>query len=147
MAYVSVRNTLLLATLISLVIFALYPAAPPRVAGIGISDPVSGGQFNLNHGLVSSLYNPFAAMPSMHFGYALIVGVSLICEAHADGLRLTGLLYPALVLLIIITTGNHFLLDAVAGAAVVGAAALIVRAVAPVSRSNERARRWSRTEF
>jgi hypothetical protein len=137
-AYAAVRNTLLLATLISLVIFALYPAAPPRVAGIGIADTVSGGQFNLNHGLISSFYNPFAAMPSMHFGYALIIGVSLASEADAIATRFAGLLYPALVLLIIVTTGNHFLLDAIAGAFVVGVAALMVRALtraaAPVAR-------------
>jgi hypothetical protein len=130
-AYAMVRATLLVATLISLVIFALYPTAPPRVAGVGISDTVSGAHFNLNRGLVSSLYNPFAAMPSMHFGYALIVGASLAREAGPRIVRLAGLFYPTLVLLIILTTGNHFLLDAIAGALVVGVAALTARALMP----------------
>ena len=126
-AYAMMRATLLVATLISLVIFALYPTAPPRVAVVGVSDTISGVHFNLNHGLVSSLYNPFAAMPSMHFGYALIVGASLARQAGRLLTPLVGLLYPALVLLIILTTGNHFLFDAIAGAVVVGVAALIAR--------------------
>jgi hypothetical protein len=130
-AYATVRATLLVATLISLVIFALYPTAPPRIAGVGISDTVSGAHFNLNRGLVSSLYNPFAAMPSMHFGYALIVGASLARVAGPRIVRLAGLVCPALVLLIILTTGNHFVFDAIAGALVVGVAALTARALTP----------------
>ena len=126
-AYAMVRATLLVATLISLVIFALYPTAPPRIAVIGISDSISGTHFSLNHGLVRVLYNPFAAMPSMHFGYALIVGTSLARETGRLLTPLGGLLYPALVLLIILTTGNHFLFDAIAGALVVGVAALVAR--------------------
>jgi hypothetical protein len=126
-AYATVRATLLVATLISLVIFALYPTAPPRLAVVGIADSVSGAHFSLSHGLVRSLYNPFAAMPSMHFGYAVIVGVSLARETGQWLVQLSGLLYPALVLLIILTTGNHFLVDAIAGALVVGTAALIAR--------------------
>ena len=130
-AYALVRTTLLVATLISLVIFALYPTAPPRIAGIGISDTISGAHFNLNRGLVSSVYNPFAAMPSMHFGYALVVGASLAYEAGPRSVRVAGSVYPALVLLIILTTGNHFLSDAIAGALVVGVAALTARALTP----------------
>ena len=128
--YAVVRTTLLVATLASLAIFALYPTAPPRIAGLGISDTISGAHFNLNHGLVNWLYNPFAAMPSMHFGYALIVGASLAHEARHRLSRLAGCFYPVLVLLIILTTGNHFLLDAVAGALVVGVAALTARTLA-----------------
>jgi PAP2 superfamily len=130
-AYATVRATLLVATLISLVIFALYPTAPPRVAVAGIADAVSDAHFNLNHGLVRSLYNPFAAMPSMHFGYAVIVGASLARGTGRLVAPLVGLLYPALVLLIILTTGNHFLFDAIAGALVAGVAALMA---GPITR-------------
>jgi len=123
-AYARVRTTLLLATLASLVVFTLYPTAPPRIADLGIADTISGAHFDLNHGFVSTFYNPFAAVPSLHFGYALVVGASLVREARAPIARLAGLGYPALVLLIILATGNHFLFAAVAGALVVGAAAL-----------------------
>jgi hypothetical protein len=56
-----VRTTLLIASGLSLVLFVLVPTAPPRLAGIGVRDTVSGGTVDLNHGLVSSLYNPYAA--------------------------------------------------------------------------------------
>jgi PAP2 superfamily len=59
-AFPFVRTTLLLASGLSLVGFLAYPAAPPRLAGIGIADTVSHGPIDLNHGLVSSLYNPYA---------------------------------------------------------------------------------------
>src|SRR5919198_1430615 len=77
-AFPLVRTTLLLASGLALVGFLLYPTAPPRLADIGVADTVSKGHVDLNHGLVSSLYNPYAAVPSMHIGYALIVATSLL---------------------------------------------------------------------
>jgi hypothetical protein len=63
-----VRTALLLASGLALVGFLAFPTAPPRLAALGIADTISGGDVDLNHGLVSSLYNPFAAVPSMHVG-------------------------------------------------------------------------------
>jgi hypothetical protein len=77
-AFPFVRTTLLLASGLSLVGFLVYPTAPPRLAGVGIVDTVSNGHVDLNHGLVSSLYNPYAAVPSMHLGYALIIAARLV---------------------------------------------------------------------
>ena len=55
-----IRNTLLVATGITMIGYVTYPTAPPRLAGIGIVDTVSNGHVDLNSGLVHSLYNPFA---------------------------------------------------------------------------------------
>ena len=89
---------------------------------------------NLNHGLVSSLYNPYAAVPSMHVGYALIVAISLLRYGRGRLVRTLGALYPAFVLLVVVATGNHFFLDAAAGALVaviaIAAASLLTRATA-----------------
>jgi hypothetical protein len=112
-----VRTTLLIASGLSLVLFVLVPTAPPRLAGIGVRDTVSGGTVDLNHGLVSSLYNPYAAVPSMHIGYALVVGATIFVSAHRRW-RVAGVLYPVFVLFVIVATGNHFFFDAVAGALV-----------------------------
>ncbi|MGZ8781951.1 MAG: phosphatase PAP2 family protein, partial [Gaiellaceae bacterium] len=76
---------------------------------------------NLSSDLLGSLYNPIAAVPSLHFGYSLIVGVALAQLASHRWLRRVGAAYPAAMLLIIVATGNHFILDAAAGALVVGA--------------------------
>src|SRR5918999_666319 len=115
-----VRNTLVFATALSLVGYVLYPAAPPRLSGHGFVDTVSAHtHVNLSSDLLGSLYNPFAAVPSMHFGYALIVGAALYAYARSRSVRVLGALYPPFMLFVIVATGNHFLLDAVAGGAVV----------------------------
>ncbi len=122
-AFPLVRTTLVLASGLALVGYLVYPTAPPRLSGIGITDTVSGGHIDLNSGLVSSLYNPYAAVPSMHIGYALVVAASLLRYGRRVAVRVVGALYPPFVLLVVVATGNHFLLDALAGAVVVGAAA------------------------
>jgi hypothetical protein len=123
-AYPLVRTTLLLASALAVVGYIVFPTAPPRLSGVGIADTVSRGHVNLNTGLVSSFYNPFAAVPSMHVGYALIVSASLARYARHLLTRLAGILYPLFVLFVIVATGNHFLADAAAGAAVAGVARL-----------------------
>jgi hypothetical protein len=126
-----VRTALLIASALSLVGFLVYPTAPPRLAGVGILDTVSGRHVDLNRGLVSSLYNPYAAVPSMHFGYALIVAAALLHHGRHLLVRALGALYAPFVVLVIVATGNHFFLDAAAGAlvAALGAAlaALVIR--------------------
>jgi membrane-associated phospholipid phosphatase len=95
------------------------------MAATGLSDTVSHGAVNLNHGLVSSLYNPYAAIPSMHAGYALIVGAAMLRYGHRALLRFAGVLYPPFVLLVIVATGNHFFFDAATGALVAATSALV----------------------
>jgi membrane-associated phospholipid phosphatase len=128
-AFPIVRTTILIASALALIGYLAFPAAPPRLAGLGIADTISNGHINLNKGLISALYNPFAAMPSMHAGYAAVIGTSLIRHGGRPTLRVLGVLYPALILLVIVGTGNHFFLDAAVGAAVAGVAALAATAV------------------
>jgi PAP2 superfamily len=97
----------------------------PRLAGIGIADTVSNGSVDLNHGLVSMLYNPYAAVPSMHIGYALVVGASLLRHGGRGVVRLLGAIYPLMVLVIIVATGNHFFVDAAVGSFVAALAAAV----------------------
>src|SRR3954447_9197280 len=119
-AFPLVRMTLIISTAIALAGYVLYPAAPPRLAGVGISDTVSKHTgLNLSSDLLGSFYNPFAAVPSLHFGYALIVGVSLAWLARRRWVRILGAAYPAFMLFDIVATGNHFWFDATAGGAVV----------------------------
>ena len=120
-----IRTALLLASGLAIVGFVVYPTAPPRLAGVGIVDTVSGGHVDLNRGLVSSLYNPYAALPSMHVGYAVIVAAALLRHGRRPLARTIGALYPPFVLLVIVATGNHFFLDAAAGALVAGLAAAL----------------------
>ena len=123
-----IRNTLIGATALALVGYVVFPAAPPRLASLGISDTVStGAHINLGSHVLGSLYNPFAAVPSLHFGYALLVGVGVATLARRRAVRIAGAFYPFVMLFVIVATGNHFFFDAAAGAVVVGMAALVAR--------------------
>jgi hypothetical protein len=125
-----VRTTLIVATAISLAIYILYPAAPPRLAGIGFADTVTEkAGINLSSDALGSLYNPFAAVPSLHFGYSLLVGVTVAVLARRRWLRRLGAAYPGFMLFTIVATGNHFIFDAAAGGLVVVIAYLIARAL------------------
>jgi hypothetical protein len=130
-AFPFVRTTLVLASGLALVGYLAFPTAPPRLTEIGIVDTVSSAHFDLNTGLVSALYNPYAAVPSMHVGYALVVAASLLRYRSRRLGLLVGLLYAPFVVLVVVGTGNHFLFDAVAGAVVVvlaaGAARLLIQ--------------------
>jgi hypothetical protein len=125
-AFPFLRSTLIVSTALALVGYVLYPAAPPRLADLGFADTVSTHTgLNLSSDLLGSLYNPIAAVPSLHFGYALIVGLAVAQLGPRRSIRLAGAAYPALMLLIIVATGNHFLFDAAAGFAVVAAGWLV----------------------
>jgi hypothetical protein len=133
-----VRTTFVAATALALVGYVFYPAAPPRLSGLGFSDTVTHSTgLDLSSDLLGALYNPFAAVPSLHFGYALIVGVALAAIATRRWVRVAGALYPAAMLLIIVATGNHFFVDAALGGLVVVAGWLAARAV--VARPARRA--------
>jgi hypothetical protein len=118
-AYARLRNTLVLASALGVAGYALFPTAPPRLAGLGIEDTVSRAtSVNLDSTPVSSLYNPYAAVPSMHIAFSLIVGITIMRLARRPLWRAAGALYPVFVLFVIVATGNHFFFDAGAGAVV-----------------------------
>ncbi|MDX6401349.1 MAG: hypothetical protein QOF27_1955 [Gaiellaceae bacterium] len=134
-----VRNTMIVATGAALTIYVLYPVAPPRLAGLGFVDTVShNAKVNLSSDLLGSLYNPFAAVPSLHFGYALLVGVTVGLVARNRIVRLIGWSYPPVMLLVIVGTGNHFFFDAAGGALAIG----IGFAAASWVTSARRVKRW-----
>jgi hypothetical protein len=126
----SFRDGFLAATAIAVVIHWLFPTAPPRLAGVGLQDTLlmlSGIDIGSPHS--SALSNPVAAVPSLHAAYALGVGIGMIRYARSHLIRVTGVIYPPLVVLTIVVTGNHFVLDAIAGMAVLGVGFGLGRAI------------------
>jgi PAP2 superfamily protein len=124
----SFRDAFLIATAIAVVVHWLFPTAPPRLAGVGLEDTLlifSG--IDIGSPTSAAYSNPVAAVPSLHAAYALGVGIGVVRYARSSLVRVAGALYPPLVILTILVTGNHFLLDAVAGIAVLGAGFLAVR--------------------
>jgi len=131
-----VRTALAVSTAIALVGYVVYPAAPPRLANLGFTDTVSAhGGLNLSSDLLGSLYNPIAAVPSLHFGYSLLVGIAVVAFARRRSVRIAGAVYPLAMLFIIVATGNHFLFDAAAGGIVTVAGWVVAkRLVEPRAR-------------
>ncbi|RKN47207.1 phosphatase PAP2 family protein [Streptomyces hoynatensis] len=119
-------------TLFGLVGFWLYPLAPPRLMpGLGFIDTANGPQ-DLNDprfGALTGITNPYAAMPSLHVGWALWCALTLWRVAPYAWLRLAGFAYPVLTAAVVMGTANHYLLDAVGGVAVVAAGYAVTRAV------------------
>jgi hypothetical protein len=129
------RTALIVATALALVVHVIFPTAPPRLVGFTLDTVVDRTRININSELLGVLYNPIAAMPSMHFGYALLVGFMLAKLSSSRVMRIVGLLYVPLVLFVIVSTGNHFILDAAAGAAVMAAGWLAATAMIRVPRN------------
>ncbi|KAF1847112.1 uncharacterized protein K460DRAFT_352292 [Cucurbitaria berberidis CBS 394.84] len=158
--YAARRRTMAMCNLIAFVVFTLWPCMPPRL----LSDPnISGsiGKEARSYGFVDTVHgaegessvwtqnkfcNQYAAMPSLHFGYSLLIGLTIMSIPLAPqhrrsrtipltmGLRIRipsprrllciflGVAYPSIILMAIVATANHFTLDAVAGAMVCGLA-------------------------
>ncbi|MGW0626980.1 bifunctional glycosyltransferase 87/phosphatase PAP2 family protein [Streptomyces sp. NPDC002758] len=118
------RSSLGFATLLALVGFWLFPLAPPRLMStLGIIDTVHGVQdfSEPDYGTLTALTNQYAAMPSLHFGWSLWCGVVIAVMAPRWWMKTLGLLHPLFTVSAIVATGNHWVLDAVGGAVVVGA--------------------------
>jgi hypothetical protein len=139
--YWTIRNTVIAADAIGLIGYLAYPTAPPRMLPhLGFVDTLNGAAVNHHSGAIASLANPYAAMPSLHTAYALIFGVSGVVLARRWWMRGLWALYPGLVVFSIVATANHFILDAVAGAAVALAAGTITTVVLPRRTRSSRPR-------
>lgn len=118
------RSSLGFATVLALIGFWFYPLAPPRLMpGLGFIDTAHGPQdlTNPDYGALTALTNQYAAMPSLHFGWSLWCGVVIVILAPRAWMKPLGLLHPLFTVCAIVATANHWVLDAVGGAAVVGA--------------------------
>ena len=126
--YRRVRDALVLASAIGLVGFTLLPMAPPRMLP-GFVDTLAstsgvgwwGGDASAPRGL-GALTNQLAAMPSLHVGWAVWVAWVVVTHSTRRWVRVLAVAYPIGTTLVVVATANHYLLDAVAGAAVVAVA-------------------------
>jgi membrane-associated phospholipid phosphatase len=129
-----VRNMVVAAMLLALAGYVAYPTAPPRLfPEWGFHDSVSAlTGVDPNSGAADALFNPYAAIPSMHVAFALMIGLSMARLVARPVLRVAWRAYAVLVTFVVIATANHFLLDAVLGAAVAAVAALAAAELARV---------------
>jgi hypothetical protein len=115
--YRPLRDTVLFTWLISIPVYAAFPVAPPRLAGLGFTDSVSAhGAVSLT-GRSSIFYNELAAVPSLHCGFAMAVGIALAASARTPVAKALALLWGPIVCLTVVATGNHYVFDIAAGLA------------------------------
>jgi hypothetical protein len=131
-----VRNMFAIAMLIALVGYAVFPTAPPRfLPEWGFIDSVSDlTGMHVSHASASmtALFNPYAAVPSMHVAFALMIGWPLASLSRTPVGRILWRLYPVLIAFVIVATANHFILDALLGALTAGVSALGARRLAKI---------------
>jgi len=125
-AYYYYRSVICINLALALLIFVLFPLAPPLMIPSHFVDTIQvyGPAFYGSEAM-TPFYNRTAALPSLHFSWSLILGV-LFYRSFKGWFKVLGLLYPALTFFAVIITGNHYILDAVAGGALAGVAFLLV---------------------
>lgn len=123
-----IRNLLMVVTAFALVVFYVYPTAPPRMLNnYGFVDPLE-----LHHLVAaggsqpgSYTYNPYAAMPSLHVAYALVVALGFFL-AERSRRRYLAPLYPLAMAATVLISGNHWVLDVLGAAATVALSATLL---------------------
>ncbi|GAA2315495.1 phosphatase PAP2 family protein [Streptomyces hawaiiensis] len=125
--YVWARRVLAAVTAAALVLHLLFPLAPPRMlAATGLVDTARVyGPSVYGNPATDSLSNQFAAMPSLHFGWALMVAIGLIVATRSRW-RWLWLAHPSLTLLVIVGTANHYWFDAIVATALLGLALAVI---------------------
>jgi hypothetical protein len=145
--YRRVRNALVLASAIALVGFTMIPMAPPRMLP-GYVDTLAttaqhgwwGGDASAPRGL-GALTNQFAAMPSLHVGWALWCAWVVVSLTRTRWVRIAAIAYPIGTTLVVVGTANHYVLDAVAGMFVMSLAIHLADRLPPVVRLPQQLRR------
>ncbi|MFD9812578.1 phosphatase PAP2 family protein [Streptomyces sp. NPDC059080] len=117
--YAAARLALFATTGVALVGYYFYPLAPPRLMSDGgfVDTLVQHNTWgSMASGNLASMSNQYAAMPSIHIGWSLWCGLTVALLARPPWVKTVALLYPFFTLLVIISTANHFWLDACGGA-------------------------------
>jgi len=115
--YRLIRNAFLISGGIGLIIFATYPVAPPRLLDIDLVDTVTERSRAYRVLQPPAFVNQYAALPSLHFGWDLLMGISLVRFARRWWVRAIGVLLPFAMGYAIVATANHFVIDGIAGGA------------------------------
>ena len=136
-----VRNMFLVAMGIALVGYVVFPTAPPRLMPEwGFQDSVADFT-GVDAQTSGALFNPFAAVPSMHVAFALMLGLSMAGMARHRAVRVLWRCYPAVVTFVVIATANHWWFDAYLGAATAAVSALAAQAL--LARARPDAWAWN----
>ncbi len=141
--YKVMRTVFIISAVLAFIIFAIYPVAPPRffngihyVDNLGFVDTLA-QYWNSYDVSIQALYNPYAAMPSLHQGWTLMIGIGLIWMSKSWIVRALGIALPTVVFVSIVATGNHFILDAVGGAIIIAISIILTMLLAKLPIRNK----------
>jgi len=137
-----VRNTFLIAMAIALVGYAVYPTAPPRLMPEwGFTDSIRQFTgFTIEDHSVKALLNLYAAVPSIHVCFAILVGWPMAKLMRRPWVKVLWFLYPLLITFVVVATGNHYLTDAFLGAVTAGVSMFIASRLPAAARARSKAR-------
>jgi len=108
----------------------VFPTAPPRLMpGLGFVDSVSDFTGVSSDSDVNALFNPYAAVPSMHVGFALMLAIPMVRMTRRGWIKALWVVYPVVVSFVVVVTANHWIFDAAAGAAVAVVSAVAAQTV------------------
>jgi membrane-associated phospholipid phosphatase len=118
-AFYYVRNMFMVAMGLALVGYLVYPTAPPRfLPEWGFTDSVASFVGESAENSANVLYNPFAAVPSMHVAFALMIAIPAVMLVKRRVLKALWAVYPLVVTFVVVVTANHYWVDAALGAVV-----------------------------
>jgi membrane-associated phospholipid phosphatase len=113
--FVRLRDAMLVSGGLGLVVFVTYPVAPPRLVDPALVDTVTERSSAYRYLQPPNFVNQYAAMPSLHAGWDLLVGISIAGAGSVLAVRLIGWVLPMLMAFAVVATANHYLVDVIAG--------------------------------
>lgn len=139
--FLVLRNAMFVSGAIGLVIFVSLPVAPPRLIDAGFVDTVTEQSTSYRLLQPPALVNKYAAMPSLHVGWNLLIGLALLESSKRLPVRLFAVAGPILMSLAVVVTANHYILDGIAGAGIALIGLWVARRITmPLVRLDQRIR-------
>ena len=119
--YLRLRNTILATWVLSIPVYAAFPVAPPRLADSGLVDTITSQTgISLDSSLTTSFYNELAAVPSLHVGFAVVIGIAMAAAVSNRIAKALWLMWGPVIGLAVVATGNHYVFDIAAGVVAAG---------------------------
>ena len=113
--FLRLRDAMLVSGGLGLVVFVSFPVAPPRLVDPDLVDTVTERSEAYRYLQPPNFVNQYAAMPSLHAGWDLLVGISIATAGGVLAVRVIGWVLPLLMAFAVVATANHYLVDVVAG--------------------------------
>ncbi len=131
--FLRLRDAMIVSGLLGMVVFVSWPLAPPRLADLGMADTIT--QDNPGYRILqpAQFTNQFAAMPSLHAGWNLLMGLAIVAAARRPLMRLVGVLLPMSMVAAVVLTANHYIVDVLAGTALTSVCWILVPRLRPLA--------------